>query len=339
MSRLSNFFNYELVKKKQLKENSSDDYYKTKLNTIHEYLYDCLRNYYKVENENGSLREYMYYRLYDAVCGLSNISSQDVTVATKAYIDKAYDIMIEMRNKLERYAYDSGDYGVYYDDAYNVERTRDNAHDYGLVKIVKDYFSTNVILRIDADIIDKAKKILQELEEDRAEPTFSGDFDEVQVSNSKEDAELKVFTSYCKELSQAYKNRDTQKIVNLMDIDAVKLELGNYDSFDYLWEDIEQIIYEAIDDYYANERQWDWIAYDEGDFNGDATWDRIYDLQTSNLMDDFFDQNDARELLEELVPILKVLFKMSGLSEFDLKTAQEKVPEKDSEETGDEYDE
>ena len=346
MTRLIDFYKYNIdktSKRKLLKEDNEDKYaqFKEDLEFFHDDLKYCIENLAAVNNNDEPLDEELFCNLYNHGLDISN-SSREKPNDAREYIDKIYDDMCELRNEMERYAYDSGEYNVYNDDAYNPEATHEAALDYGLPDIMRRYFSRTISLNVGHEITLKAISLFEQEKGEQAEPEFSGDFDEVQVARSEEEnEELKGIRDFIGKITDADRTGDVQQIIRLIDFvwdQSNSVYIGYYDS---LWREARDIILEAIDINYSDEHDLDFIRFDQGDLDNDATWDSVYETDMRNLMDSYFDKNDANDILSHIIKPANILFKMFDMPTLTYKDEIGDVGNniKDDDESGSEFDE
>ena len=229
--------------------------------------------------------------------------------------DNANDALIDT---LEEKAYDSGDYGQYYDDEYDAQETHqeiENQNAFG--NIIKDVLPGRFIIKIFNKLISAAHYNIDNQESNNKEPEFDGNFDEItSIPNDKtsnpmdndyeEDMKslnqiVKIGTDVVAELT-ANETFDRNYIYQAYN-KIVDLSENMHDYYNDISEGINSthdIIFEYYDEYMNDNDDDPYVHIVEGEFDSDATWESIHEESDERLVLNYGISSMYKDYLERI---------------------------------------
>ena len=256
-----------------------------------------------------------------------------------------------LRQAVQDAAADSGDYNTYYDDEYNSEATHDEIAERDLFgEIMREHMSNSTNIRIFTEFKKEASDILSEID-NQQEPEFDGDFDTLTVQQSQQPQELSRDDRYNLEdatrlkeiikiadqaialLQQSGNRRDRIIEKSFDDILTLSRDM-NYSSseMDRSYDYAKEQVFDYVDNNMAGDTDYSFIHMDEGEYDSDATWDKIYEEDMDQLIESYGTIRMYRNFIDEL---------KDTWDEFmlEIREKNNKMAQEDEESDGSEYDE
>ena len=315
MNRLELLFKHQdkLLKTRLKKVNESIDPTRSDWDSFEEKIQKLMRLYDEIWNGLNQSDAFVDSKFYEFYCLLDGLKwSYDHHLNTN--LIRAFEGADEsLRETLTDDANDSGDFDQYDEDEYNAEATHENIIDndeYPL--IIEHYMNSRAKNDVIKKLMEAAAKSIKRYEEEETEPEFDGNFDEINVQQPEQKDQmeelalnkLKDIIKTCENVLQTqrgYKNAwNTIYVIN-EDIEQIS-DLEITETIDEIKDDILQ----WVDENYSND--WDFVSITEGERDSDATWERISEEGTADLIRNYADNNDVKNFMDEIDDEIRELF-------------------------------
>lgn len=304
--------------KKKLKE--SIDPFDTNFDVLQNDIEEIIKEYKSVKdmlfNSNNISDNNFAGFFEDIIKFCYHYNNIDVIKGLENQVLSAKDSLME---NVEEHAMNSGDFNVYDDDEYDREATHENIMNDALFgEILAYHMPKQCAKEVFEKIADGVNERIKQYKDSSEEPEFDGDFDEITAvkqepkedNDSHEDDDrrileqiLQIAETILVQLRDAEHSprratdREVEQAFNK--IDDMKSDLYKYDLDDTFME-IRDIIFDYVDDNFAGDTDYGFMAMIDGEYNSDASWDRMHEESDYDLIRNYGYESEYKTFIEDI---------------------------------------
>lgn len=281
------------------------------LNAVKEFIeeYILLRN--KVEQNESNIYDEYVVRLKDVAEDLYQYFPMNNGAGVSYDIEEA--INTEWSTLRDSAVEQCDEYTVYNRGAYKAEETWDKIDSmHGIIWVMRTYGSHGENKEWAEDFINALEQVKNDYAERNSEPTFDGNFDNVEVANETEESEdyaktMKNLTEFCNKMKEAANKSDPLGwIEDCYDNNFYKLLADPM----YVDKDIEYAVDDCYNDLKRNgysfvdsslsDEDYDFIVRGDDEYDSEGTWDNVCEEDFETLFRKCGTREEAKEFLENL---------------------------------------